>query len=202
MTQFLYGINMQERLKKIFEVIDRENNQDPNIEIYKNEEYKKEYLYGLRMSEQLKEFNPITSEILKIACRAHHIRRWDIKRDAYAEGKIGNQKWRKDQIQHHADVTGNLMTDHGYSNQEIESLKKILLRKNPTHPDSQCLEDVASLVFFKYYFADFLKTQSSEKLKQFIIKTWDKMSRDAQKNALKYNFPPEQLSLLKDALEF
>ena len=193
---------MRERLKKIFELIDHENNQDPNTEVFQGVEYKKEYLYGLRMTEQLNAFNPITTEVVKIACRAQHIRRWDLKRSAYTDGRAGYLRWRKDQGQHHALVTANLMEQAGYSIGEIDTTKKIIMKKNiKSNQDSQNLEDTACLVFLKYYFTEFITNHEGDKLKNIIIKTWEKMSKEAQQFALKHPFPKDQLQIIQEALE-
>ena len=42
------------------------------------------------------------SDALRIAARAHHLRRWEVPRSSYPEGRAGYLRWRRDQKARHA----------------------------------------------------------------------------------------------------
>ena len=69
--------------------IDEANAQDPKTGLHEGTEYPKEQIYGVRMMQWVERLEPEASDTLKIAARAQHIRRWEVARDTYPEGKAG-----------------------------------------------------------------------------------------------------------------
>jgi hypothetical protein len=57
---------------------------------------------------------PDASELLRIAARAQHIRRWNIPRNCYPEGRNGYNDWRKACREHHAALIAGITQRHGY----------------------------------------------------------------------------------------
>ncbi|ART81915.1 hypothetical protein CBP31_04130 [Oceanisphaera profunda] len=189
------------RLKEVLALIDAENQQDPNQEVADGQVWPKEYLYGLRMSEQQAEFVPDASELLQIACRAQHIKRWSIARASYPMDRAGYRRWRTDLGAFHGDLTAELMAKVGYSDADQAAIKDLLLKKQlKRDPEVQALEDVICLVFMRYYLADFATRHSEEKLIDIIQKTWGKMSDEGQAAALKLSLSPEVSALVGKAL--
>lgn len=189
------------RLKEVFAQIDAINQQDPNQEVADGQSWPKEYLYGRRMSEQQAEFVPDASELLQIACRAQHIKRWSIARASYPMDRAGYYQWRTDLGAFHGDLTAELMASVGYSEAEQAAVKDLLLKKKlKRDPQVQALEDVICLVFMRYYLADFATRHSQEKLVGIIQKTWAKMSAEGQAAALQLNLSPEVQALVGKAL--
>jgi len=182
--------------------IDEVNSQDPKQENDKDgNSVPACLLYGQRMSAALATFKPDASEVLQIAIRAQHIQRWHIARSEYPMDRPGYLRWRQELAKHHAELCAEIMASCGYGEQDIEQAKAILrkqqLKKNP---DSQCLEDVACLVFLEHYFADFAKSHSEEKIISIVQKTWRKMSEDGQAAALLLPLAAVELSLVQKAL--
>lgn len=189
------------RLKEVLTLIDAQNQQDPNQEVADGQSWPKEYLYGLRMSEQQAEFVPDASELLQIACRAQHIKRWSIARASYPMDRAGYRRWRTDLGAFHGDLTAELMAKVGYSDAEQTAIKDLLLKKQlKRDPEVQALEDVICLVFMRYYLADFATRHSEEKLIDIIQKTWAKMSGEGQAAALKLSLSTEVSALVGKAL--
>ena len=56
------------------------------------------------------------------------------------------------------------------------------------------------LVFLEYYIEPFVEKHDTEKLKNIILKTWNKMSEKGHQAALQINYSPANLQLIKDAL--
>lgn len=181
--------------------IDAENAQDPNSETYQSKTYPKELLYSNRMYERLMDFCPNASEEIQIASKAQHICRWKMPRDSYPMDRVGYLKWREDLKKFHAKTTAEILEKAGYSQEFIDRvsflIEKKLLKKDT---ETQLLEDVICLVFLEYYLDPFVHKHDTEKLKNIILKTWNKMSDAGHQEALKINFSDANLQLIKDSL--
>ena len=181
--------------------IDAENAQDPNSEIYQSNSYPKELLYSNRMYERLMDFYPNASEAVQIASKAQHICRWKMPRESYPMDRVGYLKWREDLKKFHAQTTAEILEKAGYSPAFIDRvsflIEKKLLKKDA---ETQLLEDVICLVFLEYYFDAFVQKHDREKMKNIILKTWNKMSENGHQEALKINFSDVNLQLIKDSL--
>ena len=181
--------------------IDAENAQDPNSEFYQSISYPKELLYSNRMYKRLIDFYPNASEEVQIASKAQHICRWKMPRESYPMDRVGYLKWREELKKFHAQTTAEILEKAGYSQIFIDRvsflIEKKLLKKDA---ETQLLEDVICLVFLEYYFDAFVQKHDREKMKNIILKTWNKMSDEGHEEALKISFTPENLQLIKDAL--
>jgi len=181
--------------------IDAENAQDPNSEIYESKTYPKELLYSNRMYERLMDFHPNASEAVQIASKAQHICRWKVARESYPMDRVGYLKWREDLKKFHAKLTAEILEKAGYPQEFIDRvsflIEKKLLKKDE---ETQLLEDVICLVFLEFYLDPFVHKHDTEKLKNIILKTWNKMSDKGHQEALKINYTAANLQLIKDAL--
>lgn len=181
--------------------IDAENAQDPNIEIYQSKTYSKELLYSNRMYERLMNFCPNASEAVQIAAKAQHICRWKIDRESYPMDRVGYLKWREDLKKFHAETTAKILKKAGYQEEFIARvsflIEKKLLKKDA---ETQLLEDVICLVFLEHYFDPFVQKHDREKMKNIILKTWNKMSESGHQEALKINFSNDNFELIKEVL--
>lgn len=181
--------------------IDAENAQDPNFEIDQSKSFPKELLYSNRMYQKLMDFYPEASEAIQIAAKAQHICRWKMPRESYPMDRVGYLKWREDLKKFHAKTTAEILEKAGYPSEFIARvcflIEKKLLKKDA---ETQLLEDVICLVFLEFYLEDFVQKHDTEKLKNIILKTWNKMSEKGQQEALKINFSNSNLALIKEAL--
>lgn len=181
--------------------IDAENAQDPNTETHQFKTFPKELLYSNRMYERLMDFCPDASEAVQIASKAQHICRWKIVRESYPMDRVGYLKWREDLKKFHAKTTASILEKAGYDTPFINRvsflIEKKLLKKDE---ETQLLEDVICLVFLEFYLNPFVQKHDVEKLKNIILKTWNKMSDKGHQEALKINYTPANLQLLKESL--
>lgn len=190
------------RLQQVLALIDAENREDPNQEQAEGRSWPKEYLYSRRMSETLAGFVPSAAELLQIACRAQHIKRWSIPRADYPMNRAGYKQWRGELAEFHGDLTAKLMASVGYDEDEQQRVKDLLLKKQlKRDPQVQALEDVICLVFIDYYLADFATRHSEDKLIDIIRKTWGKMSPDGHAAALQLSLNTEVQALVGKALK-
>ncbi len=189
------------RLEEAYRRFDRANAEDPNVEEVDGRPMPKELIYGERMSARLDAFAPEAPEVVKLAARAQHIRRWEIPRESYPEGRAGYLKWRTDLYKRHGDIAGKIMKDVGYDDSAIERVQTLLRKRGlKTDPDVQLLEDVICLVFLEHYFHDFAKKHEEEKLIPIVQKTWNKMTDRGHAAALALDYAPEDLALIEEAL--
>jgi hypothetical protein len=192
---------MTTAFQKAIAAIDAENVQDPNQEIYQSKSIPKEFLYSDRMYKRLLDFEPNASEEVQIAAKAQHICRWKIARETYPMDRVGYLKWREELKKFHAQTTATILEKSGYNQDFIVRvsflIEKKLLKKDA---ETQLLEDVICLVFLEFYLDDFVQKHDTEKLKNIIQKTWNKMSEKGHEVALKINFNPKNLELIKESL--
>lgn len=168
---------MIDRLDRTFAVIDEVNKMDPNTEIVNGKALPKEWVYGIRMTENLALFDQ-PSEVLQIACRGQHIKRWAIPRGDYPMDRPGYLKWRTQLKVMHGELVAGIMRENSYNEEEIRYAKDLIMKKNlKKNKEAQILEDVACLVFLNHHIADFSKDKEESKLVDIIQKTWGKCQK-------------------------
>lgn len=189
------------RLEEALRRFDEANAEDPNVETVDGEPLPRELVYGRRMSKTLETFAPGAPEVVRLAARAQHIRRWEVPRESYPKGRAGYLKWRTDLYKRHGEIAGRIMKDVGYDEATIERVQTLLRKRGlKTDPDVQLLEDVICLVFLEHYFHDFAKKHDEEKLIPIVQKTWNKMTDVGHEAALQLDYEPEDLALIQKAL--
>lgn len=147
---------MTARYEALIAAIDAANADDPRRVTTDGAERAFEIVYAERMTARLAALYPEASELLQIATRAQHLRRWDIPRENFPLGRHGYNDWRKECRAHHARLAGELMSAQGYAEDEIDHVGAIIRKeKLKKDRDSQALENVAAIVFLEHYFDDF-----------------------------------------------
>ena len=191
-----------ELLQPLFEAIDSVNSKDPNLEDTELGKQPKELLYSRRMTDMQKSFCPEASIELQIACRAQHIKRWSSPRSDYPMDRSGYKRWRTELGRFHANLTAELMSQQGFSDDSQERVKSLLQKKQlKRDPEAQALEDIICLVFLSYYLDPFAAKHSEDKLISIIQKTWAKMSEKGHDAALKIQFSDAMGVLIGKALQ-
>lgn len=202
---------MKNKLERILSAIDDINRQDTNITLSNGEQHPKELIYGQRMTTCLTQHWPQASELLQIAVRAQHIKRWHLKRNEFEQGKAGYYQWRIALGKFHGELTANIMIEQGYEDKQAEQVASIICKENlkdktsgQLNIDSQILEDVACLVFLEHYFEDFaakyLEQDNEAKIIRIVQLTWKKMSENAHSIALGLTLPDHLNTLVTKAL--
>ena len=195
----------RENLSNTLSAIDEINRQDPNTILANGSSQAKELVYGQQMTACLKQYWPEANELLQIAVRAQHIKRWQLKRTEFAEGKAGYYQWRIAQGKFHAELTASIMLKQGFTNEEAEQCASIIRKENlKTNSDSQTLEDVACLVFLMHYFNEFAAKYTEQdneaKIVRIVQLTWKKMSDEAHDIALTLTLPEHLAAIVTKAL--
>lgn len=189
---------MNDRLDTVYAAIDAANSADPTLEREGESDVPAALLYGHRMSAELERVDETAGDILKIAARGQHVERWKLPRSSYPEGRTGYLNWRKEQAVFHARRVSEIMAAAGYGTSECERVGQ-LLRKEGIKRDAevQMLEDVACLVFLKWYFKGFAEDHDFDKIFRIVSKTARKMSAQGRARVLaEFDLPPELIPAL------
>lgn len=193
------------RLDAVLAGIDAANADDPRQVEAAGVRRPFEIVYSERMSARLAAMYPEASELLRIAARAQHLRRFDIPRKGYPEGRAGYNDWRRACREHHASLVAGIMARHGYGPEEVARVG-MLIRKEQLKKDrdSQALENVVDVVFVEHYFDNFLAKYSGydeAKVIDIVAKTLRKMSPKGHQAALALDLPERTRRLILAAAE-
>lgn len=191
-------------LDAVLAAIDAANASDPRTIVVDGIKRPFETVYSERMTDRMRAMYPDASEVLRIAARAQHLRRWEIVRQDYPEGRNGYNDWRRACREHHAKLAAQIMASHGYSGTEI-ARAGMLIRKEQLKKDreSQALENVVDVVFVEHYFDEFLnkyKDYGEDKMIDIVGKTLRKMSPKGHQAALQLDLPENTRRLIMAAV--
>jgi hypothetical protein len=164
-----------------------------------------EVVYSERMTRRLEAMYPEASELLRIAARGQHVRRFDIPRSQFPEGRDGYNEWRRTCREHHAKLLREIMSQHGYDSRDIEHVAKLIKKEQiKKDKESQALENVVDVVFLEHYFEEFYGKYShydDAKIIDIIGKTLRKMSPKGHQAALALDLPERTRKLVLAAVE-
>ncbi|MEY2398894.1 MAG: hypothetical protein QOJ00_2068 [Actinomycetota bacterium] len=129
----------------------------------------------------LHELEPDASEALRLAVRAHHLRRWETPRSSYPDGRAGYLAWRKHLYDVAFDNAAATLRANGYPDDTVERVGDLMHKRNlKTDAEAQTYEDVLCLVFLESQFTDFAQRTDPDKLDGIVTKTLAKMSDRAK----------------------
>lgn len=192
---------MSSRLEAAYEAIDAENARDPRRIATEQGDAPAELVYGRRMTEWLEKLEPTASETLRVAVRAQHIRRFEVPRDSYPDGRAGYKQWRSELARRHATQAAEIAVRVGFSDDAAARIHDLVQKKGlRTDPEAQLLEDVACVVFLEHYFAEFARKHDRAKLIDIVQKTWRKMSERGRAAALTIPLGATERSIVEEAL--
>lgn len=189
------------RFREALARFDRANAEDPRVETADGATHPKELLYAVRMAAALERFAPDASEVVRLAVRCQHVRRWTVPRGSYPEGRDGYRRWRTDLGRFHAETAGAILREVGYDDAAVGRVQALLRKERlKADPEAQLLEDVACLVFLRHYLAPFAARHDEEKVAGILRKTWRKMSDRGRSAALGIDLPPPLRALVARAV--
>jgi len=190
-----------ERFDRAIATIDAANADDPHRLVVRGEERPKELAHAELVTEWVRKLRPDASEELLLAARAHHVRRWEIPRDSYPDGRAGYLKWRRALHDLHAGVAGDALAEAGYETDVVERVQAIIRKRNLARdPEVQVLEDALCLVFLETQFDALAGRLDAEKMDDVVRKTLVKMSDAGKEQALTLDLGNEERAALERAL--
>lgn len=157
--------------------------------------------YANKMTHYLKARDSSASELLQLAVRAQHFRRWEVPRDSYPMTRIGYHSWRTGLKKRQAEQAGAICREEGYSSDEVEKIESYIRKEDlKTSEETQVLEDVACLVFLDDQFEEFEKAHDEDKIIKILQKTWVKMTDKGHELALGIQMSDRAKGLVGKAL--
>ena len=199
--------NNPDLFDKALQLYDAANSKDPNFENENGKEVAKELLYSQRMLDMLNRYLPDADDVAKLSVAAQHIERWKSPRSDYPMNRKGYHLWRTNLYKFHAETAAKYLAEAGYDEAFIERVKLAIGKKNlKTNKDTQILEDVAALTFIEHYMMAMYNNfpqYDEEKWIDIIIRTWKKMSPNAQQFALSgdVKLPEALVPVIQKAVE-
>jgi len=191
-----------ERTVRALAAIDAANAGDPNRILARGEERPKELAHAEMVSEWVERLHPDPSEALRLAARAHHIKRWSIPRSDYPPGLPGYNLWRRALQGFHAKEAARILEELGYDDATVVRVGDLVRKKGlGRDPEVQALEDAMCLVFMETQFHDLAARLPEEKALDVTRKTLRKMSAAAIAEAVALPLDPADVALLERAAE-
>lgn len=186
-----------DRFSRALAAIDAANADDPQRIAVRGVQRPKELAHAELVTEWIARLVPDASEALRLAARAHHVRRWEIPRASQPTDRAGYHRWRKALHEHHARVVGELLARAGYAEAEIARVQDLVRKRGlGRDPEAQALEDALCLVFLETQLADLARRMDAAKLVGVMRKTLRKMSPAARALALDLPLDPGSRELL------
>jgi hypothetical protein len=190
-----------DRLTAAIAAIDEANACDPNVIEADGELRPKELVHAERMTGWVTQLDPDADEAQLIAARAHHLRRWEVPRGSYPEGRAGYLRWRSDQKKRHATDVGEILDRVGYDDAVSDRVQRIVRKEGlGTDPAVQIHEDSLCLVFLELQLTDLVADLGRERAIEVLRRTAPKMSPRGLELALTLPYDGATREVLLEAL--
>src|SRR4051812_26178180 len=108
-----------DRFRAAIRRFDAENAQDPSRAGDGKAAAPAALEYSKRMTAWLERLAPESSESLRLAVRARHLRRWTYPRDAYPMTRAGYHQWRTAAARGHAEDAAKILREVGYDDATV-----------------------------------------------------------------------------------
>jgi hypothetical protein len=142
------------------------------------------------------------SDALRLAARAHHLRRWVVPRTGYPEGRAGYLRWRRDQKTRHAVELSEILSSAGVHPAIITRSAAIVAKSGlGVDPEVQVFEDAVCLTFMQTQLAATAERLADARMVEVVAKTLAKMSDDGKSAALTIELGDAGADLVARALE-
>lgn len=190
------------RFERAISAFDLANAEDPSQLSVAGVLRPRELVAAERLSRWIDELEPRASEPLRLAARCQHLRRWEIPRASYPEGRIGYLEWRKALGRFHAERAGEILSRVGYDREVVLRVQAINQKRAlRLDPEVQTMEDALCLAFLEHEAAEFAAKHPEDKVVDILGKTWRKMSARGREEALRLTMSEELRALVKRAIE-
>ena len=133
---------------------------------------------GRRAEEWVVRLDPGASDALRLAARAHHLRRWVLPRTEYPVGRAGYLRWRRAQSERHSRDLVAILDGAGVDGAMSARAARIVAKQGlGSDPEVQTFEDAVSLTFLETELHAVLdRLDDDTKATDIVAKTLAKMS--------------------------
>ena len=140
---------------------------------------------GRRAEEWVVRLDPEASDALRLAARAHHLRRWALPRSDYPEGRTGYLRWRRAQRERHARDLAAILDEARVDGSVASRATQIVTKRGlGSDPEVQTFEDAVSLTFLETELQPVLdRLDDDTKAADIVAKTLAKMSAAGREQA-------------------
>ena len=188
------------RLARAISAIDAANAGDPNRIVVDSVERPKEHAHSELMTRWVCTLDPSATDAQLIAARAHHLRRWEVPRSSYAEGRVGYLRWRTVLRRRHADAVAAILGDIGYEDVLIDRVRSIVRKEGLGHDAAaQTHEDALCLVFLQTQLDALIASLGEDATVEVVRKSMAKMSEPALACAVQLPLSPTGRAVLERA---
>jgi hypothetical protein len=185
------------RFAPAVEAIDKANGADPETIEFEGGPRPKEVAHALLMTRWVRRLDPGAGDLQLLAARAHHLRRWEVPRGEYPEGRAGYLRWRANQKKRHAAEVGEILAACGYDDGEIARVGALIRKEGLARdPQVQTHEDALCLVFVELQLRDVAEKLGEDKMVDVVRKTLRKMSPRAIEATLALPLDAESRALV------
>ena len=140
---------------------------------------------GRLAEEWVARLDPEASDALRLAARAHHLRRWAVSRSDYPEGRAGYLRWRREQGDRHARDLTHILDGAGVDGSVSARAAQIVAKQGlGSDPEVQTFEDAVSLTFLETELRPVVdRLDDDAKVAGIVAKTLAKMSATGRDRA-------------------
>ena len=133
---------------------------------------------GRQAEDWVVHLDPGASDALRLAARAHHLRRWAVPRSDYPQGRAGYLRWRRAQSDRHARDLATLLDSAGVDGAVSSRASEIVAKRGlGSDPEVQTFEDAVSLTFLQTELGPVIdRLDDDAKVAGMVAKTLAKMS--------------------------
>ena len=141
---------------------------------------------GRRAEEWVVRLDPEASDALRLAARAHHLRRWALSRSDYPDGRAGYLRWRRAQRERHARDLAAILDEARVDGSVAARAAQIVVKRGlGSDPEVQTFEDAVSLTFLETELRSVLdRLDDDTKAADIVAKTMAKMSAAGREQAV------------------
>ncbi len=141
---------------------------------------------GRRAEEWVVRLDPEASDALRLAARAHHLRRWALSRSDYPDGRAGYLRWRRAQRERHARDLAAILDEARVDGSVAARAAQIVAKRGlGSDPEVQTFEDAVSLTFLETELRSVLdRLDDDTKAADIVAKTMAKMSAAGREQAV------------------
>ena len=190
-----------EREARTLAAIDAANEDDPDRVVVAGEERPLQQTLGRIASEWVDRLDPDATPAQRLAARAHHLRRWELPRDSFPDGRSGYLRWRTAAKTQHAKDVVRLLQEHGWDDATVEEARRLVRKEGlGRDPDVQVHEDAVCLAFLTVQLDEAAELMG-DKTVGVLRRTAAKMSDQGLAHAAELPLSDEGRALLEAALE-
>jgi hypothetical protein len=191
----------EERFRCAVAEFERMNAADPRRIAVDGVEKPYELVQAERLSAWVDRLDPQASEALRLAACCQHLRRWEIPRSEWPQGRVGYLQWRTQLARFHATESASVLRAAGYDEDIVDHVRRINLKQGlRSDPDVQTMEDALCLSFMEHELESFSEKHADEKIVEILRKTWKKMSARGHEAAVALPLSPRLSKLVREAL--